>query len=49
MKTKEFFRLLKTIKKKSELELLEQMITTKRQRKKFNQVKVAILARLELK
>lgn len=49
MKTKEFKRLIRTIKKDSELKLMEEMIKNKRQKKIFDQIKNISLYCLKVK
>lgn len=49
MKNKEFKRLIRTIKKDSELKLMEQMIKNKRQKKIFDQIKNISLYCLKVK
>ncbi len=49
MKNKEFKRLIRTIKKDSELKLMEEMIKNKRQKKIFDQIKNISLYCLKVK
>ncbi len=49
MKTKEFRRLLQTIKKETDLKLMEEMIKNKRQKKIFDQIKNISLYCLKVK
>lgn len=49
MKNKEFKRLIRTIKKDSELKLMEEMIKNKKQKKIFDQIKNISLYCLKVK